>query len=78
MRKVDEKEVQVQELLNVNDLNCQQGMFKFTMRLNAAACMVPRFDTNPLTRMWHLVTTSQILFSNFLEYVKLANWPWYR
>jgi hypothetical protein len=47
-------------------------MFKFTMRLNVAACMVPPFDTNSLTRMWHLVTTFRILFSSFLEYVKLV------
>jgi hypothetical protein len=29
-------------------------------------------DTNPLTMMWHLVITSQILVSNFLKYMKLA------
>jgi hypothetical protein len=34
--------------------------------------MVPPFDTNPLTMMWHLVITSQILVSNFLEYIKLV------
>jgi hypothetical protein len=32
----------------------------------------PSFDTNPLTRMGHLVTTSHILVTSFLEYVKLA------
>jgi hypothetical protein len=37
--------------------------------------MAPPFDTNPLTRMWCLVTTSQILVSNFLEYVKLVELP---
>jgi hypothetical protein len=47
-------------------------MFKPTMRSNVVACVVPPFDTNPLTRMWSLVTTSQILVSNFLEYIKLA------
>jgi hypothetical protein len=34
--------------------------------------MAPPFDTNLLMRMWCLVTTSQILVSNFLEYVKLV------
>jgi hypothetical protein len=34
--------------------------------------MAPPFDTNLLTRIWCLVTTSQILVSNFLEYVKLV------
>jgi hypothetical protein len=42
------------------------------MKSNAATCMVPPFDTNPLTKMWHLVTISQILVSSFLEYIKLA------
>jgi len=42
---VGEQEVHVQELLNVN-FDCQQGMFKFTMRSNVVACMVPPFDTN--------------------------------
>jgi hypothetical protein len=30
------------------------------------------FDTNPLMRMWCLVTTSWILICNFPKYVKLA------
>jgi hypothetical protein len=30
------------------------------------------FDTNLLTKMWHLVTTSRILVSNFFYYVKLV------
>jgi hypothetical protein len=47
-------------------------MFKLTMRSNARTCMVPAFDTNPLTKMWHLVTTFRLLVSNFHEYVKLA------
>jgi hypothetical protein len=29
-------------------------------------------DMNPLTRMWHLVTTSHILVTSFPEYVKLV------
>jgi hypothetical protein len=42
------------------------------MKSNATTCMVPPFDTNPLTKMWCLVTTSQVLVYNFLEYVKLV------
>ncbi len=37
----------------------------------------PPFDTNPLARMWRLVTTSWILVSSFLEYVKLVE-LWYK
>jgi hypothetical protein len=47
-------------------------MFKLMMKLNATACMAPPFDTNPLTKMWPLVTTSRILIYNFPKYVKLT------
>ncbi len=62
----------VVELLNVSDLDCQQGISKFTMKSNATTCMAPPFDLNPLTKMGRLVTTSRILFSSFPEYVKLV------
>ncbi len=42
------------------------------MNLNAAACMAPPFDTNPLTIMWCLVTTSRVLVCSFPKYAKLA------
>jgi hypothetical protein len=70
--KVNEQEIKVHELLNANDFNYQQDMFKFTMKSNATSCTKPHFNTNPLTHMWCLVTTSRILVSNFLEYVKLV------
>jgi hypothetical protein len=69
---VDEQEVQVQEFLSAIDFDYQQGMVTFTMKSNVIAYMVPPFDTNPLTMMWHLVITSPILVSNFLKYIKLA------
>jgi hypothetical protein len=47
-------------------------MFKLTMKSNATTCMAPPFDTNPLTRMWCLVTTFRILVYNLPKYVKLA------
>ncbi len=34
--------------------------------------MAPPFDLNPLTKMWHLVTTFRILSFSFLKYVKLV------
>jgi hypothetical protein len=42
------------------------------MKSNATAFMAPPFGTNPLTKMWHLVTTSWVFICNFLEYVKLV------
>ncbi len=62
----------VGELLNASDLDCQQGMFKLTMKSNAATYMAPPFDLNPLTKMRCLVTTFRVFSSSFLEYVKLT------
>ncbi len=42
------------------------------MKSNATTCMALSFDINPLTKMWQLVTTSCILITSFIEYVKLA------
>jgi len=64
--------VQVHELLNASDLECQKGMFKLIIKSNSIDCPPPPFDTNPLTRMWHLVTTSCLLVTNFPKYVKVA------
>jgi hypothetical protein len=70
--KVDDQDMMVSELFNANDLDWQQGMFKFTLKSNASTCMAPPFDLNPLTKMWGLVTTFPALFSSFPEYVKLV------
>ncbi len=69
---MDDQDMMVGELLNANDLDCQKDMFKFTMKSNVAACMAPPFDSSPLTKMWCLVTTSWVLSSSFLEYLKLV------
>ncbi len=37
------------KVLNVNDFDNQQGMFKLNMTSNVVTCMAPPFDTNPLT-----------------------------
>jgi hypothetical protein len=62
----------VYEVFNAGDLDSKQGMFKLIMKSNATTCMAPTFDTNPLTRMWCLVTTFRILVYNFPKYVKLT------
>ncbi len=48
---LDGVETFVLEVLNANDLDSQQGMFKLTMKSNVAACMALPFDTNCLTKM---------------------------
>jgi hypothetical protein len=65
--KVDNQNMMVDELFNVNDFDCQQGMFKLTMKSNVTTCMTP-----PLTKMWHVMTTFQIFSFSFPKYVKLA------
>jgi hypothetical protein len=62
----------VGELFNASDLDYQQGMFKLTMKSNATMCMAPHFDLNLLTKMWHLVTTFQVLSFSFPKYLKLV------
>jgi hypothetical protein len=62
---LDGVETFVPEVLNVSDLDSQQGMFKLMMKLNVAACMAPPFNTNPLTKMWHLVTAFEVLIYSF-------------
>jgi hypothetical protein len=48
---LDGVETFVHEVLNANDLDSQQGMFKLMIKLNVATGMAPPFDTNPLIRM---------------------------
>ncbi len=43
--------VQVHELLNANDLQCQQGMFKLTIKSNAANFLPAPFEMNLLIKM---------------------------
>jgi hypothetical protein len=62
---VDDQDMMVGELFNANDLDFQQGMFKFTLKSNASTCMAPPFDLNPSTKVWRLMTTSPVLSSSF-------------
>ncbi len=43
--------VQVHELLNANDHQCQQGMFKLTMKSNATNFLATPFEMNLLIKM---------------------------
>ncbi len=69
---VDGQDKKFFALLNFNYLDYKQAMFKLTMKFNVTTCMVSSFDINPLTIMWHLVTTSQIIIFNFSKDVKLV------
>jgi len=49
--KVDDQDMMAGELLNGNDLDYQQGMFKLIMKSNATTFMAPPFYLNPLTKL---------------------------
>jgi len=68
----DGEEIFVYKVLNASNLDNQQSMVKLTMKSNLVACMVPPFDINPLTKMWHLMVASQVLICKFPMYVKLV------
>lgn len=68
----DGEEIFMYKVLNANNVDNQQRMFKLTMKSNLVTCMVPPFDINPLTIMWYLTVTSQVLICKFPKYVKLA------
>ncbi len=42
----------VSKVLNANDLDNQQDMFKLKMKSTVAAFMAPPFDINHLTKMY--------------------------
>jgi hypothetical protein len=42
----------VSKVLNANDLDNQQDMFKLKMKSSVAAFMAPPFDINHLTKMY--------------------------
>jgi hypothetical protein len=62
--------------------NSQQGLFKLTMKSNITQAMaeivalasnkVNPTTINPLTCMWRVIHASQLLFNDFLEYLKVA------
>jgi hypothetical protein len=63
------------------DLDVQQGLFKLTMKSNAAEAMAEvvalAFDINltiinPLTHMWQVIYASQLLSNVFPKYLKVA------
>jgi hypothetical protein len=72
----------VHAILLGGDLNSQQGLFKLTMKSNITQAMaeIMAFAFNkvnptiihPLTYMWPVIHASQLLFNDFLEYLKVA------
>jgi hypothetical protein len=64
----------IHELLNASDHECQENMFKLTyyeIKCNKMHDPLPHTHTNPLTKMWHLVITSQFWLLDFLN---IWNW----
>jgi hypothetical protein len=66
----------IHELLNASDHECQENMFKLTyyeIKCNKMhhTHTHTHTHTNPLTKMWHLVITSQFWLPDFLN---IWNW----
>ena len=59
-------------LLSAHLLDSQQSLFKLSMKSNAANAMREPMDQNPLTLIWRTISTSKVLSSSFLEYLKLS------
>lgn len=57
----------IDEFLNASDNECQENMFKLTYYEIKCTKMHDPLHTNPLTKMWHLVITSQFWLPDFLN-----------
>jgi hypothetical protein len=55
-------------MLSTSALDIQQVFFKMTMKNQAVVTMQLLLDLNPLTQLWHMISSSRILCHNLLEY----------
>jgi hypothetical protein len=53
--------------LSTSTLDIQQGFFKMTMKNQAVITMQLPLDLNPLTQLWHTISSSKILCNNPLS-----------
>ncbi len=63
---------QVVEPLNVNLLDMQQSMFKFTIKAQAIKAMVKLFNMNLVTKLWMTIINNSLLCERLSEYIKIA------
>jgi len=58
--------------MSTSSLDIEQFMFKLAMKSNACTTMVKSIDGNPLTHLWHTLSTSRLFVYSFPKYFKLA------
>jgi hypothetical protein len=59
-------------MLSTSALDIQQVFFKMTMKNQAVVTMQLLLDLNPLTQLWHMISSSRILCHNRLEHFMLV------
>jgi len=71
-KKLVDSETWVLKVLSVASFDMQQSMFKLVMKSNTCATMVKPLEMNPLTWLWHTLSTFRVLVCAFPEYFKLV------
>jgi len=59
-------------MLNGSNLDLQQGLFKITMKANAALAYGPPLDVNSVIKLWQRLSRSHHLYKHIPEYFWLA------
>ncbi len=71
-KKLASNDVWVPEVMSTSSLDIEQSMFKLAMKSNACTAMAKPIDVNPLTHLWHTLSTLKLFAFFFLECFKLA------
>jgi hypothetical protein len=71
-KKLADNYTWVLEVLLTTSLGIQQSMFKLAMKSNACVTMAKPVDVNPLTWLWHTLSTSRLHACAFPKYFKLV------
>jgi hypothetical protein len=69
-KKLVDSDTWMLEVLLVTSFDIQQSMFKLAMKSNACTTIVKLLDVNPLTQLWHILSTFRVLACAFPEYFK--------
>jgi len=67
-----DKKLLIKPLIDRDALMAQRSLFKTCMKSNSRADMLPPYDVNSLTKVWHVLDSNNSLTQNFSEFIKLA------
>ncbi len=71
-KKLTNSDVWVPKVMSTSPLDIEQFMFKLAKNSSACTAMVTPIDVNPLTHLWHTLSTSKLFVYSFLKYFKLV------